>query len=98
LESDLGGEQNLTAGRRQLIQHAALLGAVLEDYECRWLRQQPVEMSEYLQALNVQRRLLVTLGLDRQARQVNSSYDDDLADRMYEQACAELDAEEVQQP
>jgi hypothetical protein len=39
-------------------------------------------------------RLAARLGIERRQRQVNSSYDDDLADRMYEQACREVDAEE----
>jgi hypothetical protein len=96
LQSDLGGSTALTAGKRELVKHAALLSALAEDFEVAWItkRQPPMLLSEYLQALNVQRRLLVTLGLDRQQREVNP-YDDE-ADRAYARAVAELDREEAQ--
>jgi len=38
LESDLGGVEHLTAAQRQLVQRAALLAVILEDFELRhWL-------------------------------------------------------------
>ena len=65
LESDLGGGDELSAGRRELLKRAAMLGAIVEDCEVRWLERKPVDLAEYLAAVNAQRRVLVTVGLDR---------------------------------
>jgi|GraSoiStandDraft_41_1057321.scaffolds.fasta_scaffold4549873_1 hypothetical protein len=43
-----------------------------EDCEVRWLQHKPVEMAEYLQAVNCQRRVLATIGLERRPRELNS--------------------------
>ena len=69
---DLGGSQQVTVGRHELIKRAAVLGALIEDCEVRWLRKEPVEINEYLAAINAQRRVLVTIGLERRARDVTS--------------------------
>jgi hypothetical protein len=93
LESDLGGGANLSTGRRELVKHCALLGAVIEDFEVSWLKREPnppMAMSEYLAALNVQRRLLCVLGLNRMARDVS---DPDL-DREWDAAVREAEAED----
>jgi hypothetical protein len=37
IHSDLGGEDRLATGERQIIQRAALLGSLAEDLEARWL-------------------------------------------------------------
>ena len=37
MTADLGGEQDLTEAQRQLIQRAATLGALIEDFEARFL-------------------------------------------------------------
>ena len=37
MAADLGGEQDLTEAQRQLIQRAATLGALIEDFEARFL-------------------------------------------------------------
>ena len=68
LENDLGGSDSITTAARQLIQHAALLGAYIEDAETRWLRHEEVELSDFLHAINSQRRLLTVLGLSRVPR------------------------------
>jgi hypothetical protein len=73
LESDLGGTESITVGQRELIKRAALLGAITEDAECRWLRKEQVDLGIYLAAINVQRRVLTSLGLDRRAREIGSS-------------------------
>ena len=75
LESDLGGAPEITTGQRELVKRAALLGAFVEDCECRWLRNEAVEMVEYLAATNAQRRVLMALGLDRHARDVTPEAD-----------------------
>jgi hypothetical protein len=70
IENDLGGRDHLTLGQRQLVQRAAVLGAVIEDSEARWAAGAPFEVGNYLAAINAQRRVLATLGLQRVARDV----------------------------
>src|SRR5215831_17166012 len=54
LFSSMGGESRLSEGERQLCQRAALVGAIVADFEARWVAGEPVELGEYLQAVNVQ--------------------------------------------
>jgi len=70
LTSDLGGDDQLSAGERELIRRAALCGAILADFEARWVAGQEVALADYLSAVNVQRRVLATLGLRRRPRDV----------------------------
>jgi hypothetical protein len=89
LSSDMGND--LSEAQRQLVQRAALVGAIVADFEARWVAGQPVQLSEYLAACNVQRRILVTLGLRRQARDVTPSLDeilDEDADRLERERAA----------
>jgi hypothetical protein len=71
LESDLGGGDRLSVGQRELMQRIAVIGAQLADFEARWLAGELIEFDAYLAACNVQRRLLVALGLERKARDVS---------------------------
>jgi hypothetical protein len=61
LTSDMAGASSLSESERQLIQRAAMLGAVIESYEARWVAGQQIQVHEYLAAINVQRRVLATL-------------------------------------
>jgi hypothetical protein len=70
-ETDLGGADTLSTGQAQLVQRAAMLSVVCEDFETRHLLGQPIEIDQYLTAINVQRRVLVTIGLERRARDVS---------------------------
>lgn len=70
LESDLGGGDRLTVGRRELVKRAAMLGAIIEDHEVRWLRREPADLGTYGTLVDRQRRILETLGLDRVARDI----------------------------
>jgi hypothetical protein len=77
IESDLGGADRLSTGERQLIQHGAVLGAVLEDLEARWIAGAPLDMSSFCTIVNAQRRVLEAVGLRRVPRDVTpklSSY------------------------
>ncbi|HEY1474029.1 MAG TPA: hypothetical protein VGF53_08100 [Pseudolabrys sp.] len=71
IEADLGGGAQLTEGARQLVQRAAVLGAYIEDFEARWIGGEPFEATEYLSAINAQRRVLATIGLERRSRDVS---------------------------
>ncbi|MEO5772564.1 MAG: hypothetical protein ABIQ32_00415 [Sphingomicrobium sp.] len=79
LINDLGGERHASAAQRELAQRAAVMGALIEDCEARWLRGEPITLGDYLAAVNAQRRVLTTIGLDRRARDVTPSLDRYLA-------------------
>lgn len=72
IESDLGGADALSAGERQLVQRAAILGAVAEDSEARWMAGEPIDSAAYLATINAQRRVLATLGLGRRSRDITT--------------------------
>lgn len=79
IELDLGGGDRLSTGERQIIQRAAITGAVLEDIETRWLAGEPIDPALYATLGNAQRRLLETIGLRRRARDVTPSVDEYVA-------------------
>jgi hypothetical protein len=70
IETDLGGADRLSEGERQLVQRAAVLGAFIENCEATYLRNEDVELADYLAAINAQRRVLATLGLRRVPKDV----------------------------
>jgi hypothetical protein len=70
LLDDLGGAETASIGHRQLCQRAAVLAAMLEDSESRFLSGDEIEIETYLAAINAQRRVLATIGLERRARDV----------------------------
>lgn len=72
IEEDLGGCDQLSTGQRQLIQRAALTGALLEDLEAKWLAGEPIDPALYATLGNAQRRLFETVGLRRVPRDVTS--------------------------
>jgi hypothetical protein len=69
LTADVGGDP--TAAELQLIQRAALTGAIANDFETRWIAGEVIPLSDYLACCNVQRRELMALGLERRARPIN---------------------------
>jgi hypothetical protein len=71
MTADLGGD--LTAGQAQLVQRAAILGAYVEDFEARWIAGEEIDAAAYLAAINSQRRVLATIGLQRRARNITPS-------------------------
>jgi hypothetical protein len=73
IEADLGGAAQLSEGSRQLVQRAAVLGTYIESCEAQWLGGEDVALGDYLAAINSQRRVLATIGLERQARNVTPS-------------------------
>jgi hypothetical protein len=70
LESDLGGADRLSAGERVIVGRAAVATAMIEDIEARWLSGRPLDVAAYCALVNVQRRLLTTVGLQRRPRDV----------------------------
>jgi hypothetical protein len=75
LENDLGGHDALSAGLRELVQRTALLGALCEDLEVKWLEGAPIDVGNYALLTNAQRRLLTTIGIERLPRDVSPTLD-----------------------
>jgi hypothetical protein len=72
IESDLGGRDQCSTAELQLIQRAAITGAILEDMEAQWLAGGPIDAATYTALGNAQRRYLETVGLKRAPRDVTS--------------------------
>jgi hypothetical protein len=70
LENDLGGADRLTAAEREIVRRAALVSAMAEHEETSWLMGKGVDVAAYCALVNVQRRLLTTVGLQRRSRDV----------------------------
>jgi hypothetical protein len=79
IENDLGGTARLSTGERQLVQRAAVLGAVLTDTESRWIEGEPIDTTAYCTVVNAQRRVLETIGLRRQPRDMTPTLAEYLA-------------------
>jgi hypothetical protein len=80
IEADLGGVEALSAAERQLVQHAAVTGAMITDMEVRYLAGQAIDTSEYGFLVGVQHRLFSLIGLRRRPRDVSPSLDQVLAE------------------
>jgi hypothetical protein len=87
IEADLNLAGGLSEGTKQLIQRAAVLGTFIESCEAQWLAGQEVVLGDYLAAINSQRRVLATIGLERRARDVSTP--------TLEEIAAEIEAEEA---
>jgi hypothetical protein len=70
--ADLGGAENCTVAQIEVVRRAAGLGAFCDRCEAAMAREEEVEFDRYLAACNSLRRLLVTLGLERRARDVTT--------------------------
>jgi glutathione S-transferase len=75
IETDLGGGDRLSQGQKELVKRAAVLGAIIASSETQWLSGDTFELGDYLAAINAQRRILATLGLERRSRDVTPSLD-----------------------
>jgi hypothetical protein len=72
IELDLGGADSLSTAEKQIIQRAALTGALAEDLEAKWLAGAPIDPALYATLGNAQRRLFESVGLRRRAKLVPS--------------------------
>ena len=68
LTRDLGGD--LSEAQQELVKRCSVLATLLEHFEARLLLGERVSVSEYVELLNAQRRILSTLGIRRQAHDV----------------------------
>jgi hypothetical protein len=80
IQDDLGGEDRLATGERQIIQRAALLGTLAEDIEARWLSGEAIDPAMLCTIGNAQRRLFEAVGIRRQPRDVTPRVSDYLED------------------
>ena len=71
LVADLGGDPS--TAELQLATRAALTGAIINDFETRWAAGEQIDLPNYLSAVNVQRRVLATIGLKRVPREIGST-------------------------
>ena len=84
LENDLGGDPS--TAQKTLTERAAVVTAICQDFEMRFLLGQPIELTDYLTATNVLRRVLATLGLERRQRDVGPTLDQYLRHRYADEA------------
>ena len=70
LISDMGGDAHVSAGRRALAEHAAILAAMAEHQGAQFLSGTPIDIGEYTTTTNALRRLLTDIGLERRSRDV----------------------------
>ena len=79
IESDLGGD--LSTAERQIVQRAAITGAVLEDMAAKWLTGGEFDAALWATLSNVERRLYETIGLQRRTRDITPSVSEYLAQK-----------------
>jgi hypothetical protein len=72
IEADLGGADMVSTAERQIIQRAAITGAILESMEAEWLAGGQIDMAMYVPLANLQRRHLEAVGLKRQPKPVET--------------------------
>lgn len=73
--SDLGGDDNISAGERELVTRVSVLATVCQDAEVALLTGEEVDLQLHLAAVNALRRVLSTLGLERRAKDVTPTLD-----------------------
>jgi hypothetical protein len=74
LARDLGGD--LSEAQQELVKRFSVLSTLLEHFEARLLLGERVSVSEYVELLNAQRRIIATLGTRRVPRDVTPSLAD----------------------
>src|SRR5262249_13323833 len=75
IEADLGGAENLTAAERQMVQHGAVLGAIAQDYEARYLMGRMPDLLILCRVLKAQRSCFDAIGYRRRQRDVTPTLD-----------------------
>ena len=70
IEADLGGRESISTARRALIENAAILGAVVQDMGAKWMSGEQIDLNLYSTLSNTRRRLLESIGIDFQAKDV----------------------------
>ena len=73
IETDLGGAEHISAMERQMAQHGAVLGAIAQDLEAKYLQGQRIDLVSLCTVLNAQRRAFDAIGYRRRQRDVTPS-------------------------
>ena len=76
IESDLGGADNISTARRQLVESAAVTSAMVADMGSRWLAGEQIDLALFTTLCNSQRRLLESVGLEFRAKDITPSIDE----------------------
>jgi hypothetical protein len=92
LADDLGGADRLSTAEKQIVNRAALVGAMCEDVGVRWLAGEPVDAMQLTTLANAERRLLEVLGMKRRARDVTPTLCEYLRGSSSERAAGESDS------
>jgi hypothetical protein len=88
LVAQLGGVENVTTEQIEIARRAAGLGAFFDRCEAAMAREEEIDMQPYFSACNNLRRLLVTLGLERVARDITLSVEEYIERKTAEKASA----------
>ena len=75
IEADLGGAENITTAKRQIIESAAVTSAMVADLGSRWLAGEQIDLALFTTLCNSQRRLLESCGLEFRAKDITPSID-----------------------
>jgi len=59
MEDEIGGD--LSVSQRELVEHAAVLGVMIESMAAQWLHGETIDQSNYALLINAQRRILAAL-------------------------------------
>jgi hypothetical protein len=79
---DMGGADRLSTAERAIVHRSAVITAMVEDMETRWLAGGELDVGAYSSLTNVLRRLLATIGLARRQRDVTPELLDYIAERV----------------
>jgi len=75
IEADLGGAEHLTVAERQMVQHGAVLGAIAQDYEARYLMGRNPDLLILCRVLKAQKSCFDAIGYRRRQRDVTPTLD-----------------------
>jgi hypothetical protein len=75
IESDLGGPDNITVAKRQIVESAAITSAMVADMGSRWIAGEEIDLALFTTLCNSHRRLLESVGLEFKAKDITPSID-----------------------
>lgn len=79
--AERGGAERMSVLKLAMIESIAVVSAMIKDAEVRWLRGEPVELSEIGTLLNARRREAQMVGLEIEPKDVTPTLSDYLASR-----------------
>src|SRR5262245_61009818 len=70
IETAIGGADDASPQERQMVQRAAVLGAIAQDFEAKYLLGRSIDFAAYCTVINAQRRAFDAIGYKRRQRDV----------------------------